>query len=142
MSEMYHYPMLCVGWFGLFVTALNLLPVGQLDGGHLMYGLFPKHIHRLIGIITVCGLALISLPQLIVELAGNSLPDSFSWLEKIAIPGGSSWIVWSLMILFVIRLRHPTALDESPMNLRRKIVGVLTILIFVVCFTPSPLVLQ
>lgn len=40
MNEIYHYPFLCVGWFGLLVTALNLLPVGQLDGGHIVYAIF------------------------------------------------------------------------------------------------------
>ncbi len=47
MSEIYHYPYLCVGWFGLFVTAMNLVPVGQLDGGHIFYSMFGK-IGRLI----------------------------------------------------------------------------------------------
>jgi membrane-associated protease RseP (regulator of RpoE activity) len=142
MSEMYHYPMLCVGWFGLFVTALNLLPVGQLDGGHLMYGLFPKNIHRIIGIVTVIILAAISIPELIIGLAGDSLPKSLNWLESIAIPGGSSWIFWVVMIVFVIKFRHPAAIDESPMNFRRIMIGALTILIFVLSFTPSPIVLQ
>ena len=142
MSEMYHYPMLCVGWFGLFVTALNLLPVGQLDGGHLMYGLFPKHIHRIIGIITVTLLAVLSIPELIIGLAGDSLPKSFQWLNNIAIPGGSSWIFWVIMILFIIKLRHPAAVDESPMDLKRIVVGVLTIFIFILSFTPSPIVLE
>jgi membrane-associated protease RseP (regulator of RpoE activity) len=142
MSEMYHYPMLCVGWFGLFVTALNLLPVGQLDGGHLMYGLFPKRIHRIIGIVTVVMLAIISIPELILGLAGDSLPHYLLWVEKIAVPGGSSWIFWVVMILFVIKLRHPAAVDESSMDVKRIAVGILTILIFVLSFTPSPIVLE
>jgi membrane-associated protease RseP (regulator of RpoE activity) len=142
MSEMYHYPMLCVGWFGLFVTALNLLPVGQLDGGHLMYGLFPKRVHRLIGIVTSSLLALLSIPELILLYGRNSLPKSLSWLEKIAVPGGSSWIFWCLMIIFIIKFRHPAALDESPMDTKRKIIGVLTIIIFILSFTPSPIVLE
>ncbi|MDP4229339.1 MAG: site-2 protease family protein [Bacteroidota bacterium] len=142
MSEMYHYPMLCVGWFGLFVTALNLLPVGQLDGGHLMYGLFPKSIHRIIGIVTVSILAALSIPELVISLAGDSLPSAFKWLEAIAVPGGSSWIFWVIMIVFVIKFRHPAAVDESPMDLKRIVIGVLTILIFVLSFTPSPIVLE
>ena len=40
MSEIYHYPLLCVGWFGMFITAMNMLPVGQLDGGHISYTMF------------------------------------------------------------------------------------------------------
>ena len=45
MSEIYHYPFLCVGWFGLFITAMNMIPVGQLDGGHIIYSMcgFEKH---------------------------------------------------------------------------------------------------
>ena len=40
LNEIYHYPFLCVGWFGMFVTSLNLLPLGQLDGGHIAYAMF------------------------------------------------------------------------------------------------------
>jgi membrane-associated protease RseP (regulator of RpoE activity) len=142
MSEMYHYPLLCVGWFGLFVTALNLLPVGQLDGGHLMYGLFSRRNHRIIGIATVIILAMLSIPELIIGLADDKLPHWLDWLEKIAVPGGSSWIFWVLMIVFVIKFRHPETLDESDLDFKRKIIGMLSILIFVLSFTPSPIVLE
>jgi membrane-associated protease RseP (regulator of RpoE activity) len=49
MTEIYHYPFLCVGWFGLFVTAMNLIPIGQFDGGHLIYTMFGER-HRTHGL--------------------------------------------------------------------------------------------
>lgn len=50
MDEVIHYPFLFAGYFALFFTALNLLPIGQLDGGHVVFGLFPKH-HRQISLV-------------------------------------------------------------------------------------------
>jgi membrane-associated protease RseP (regulator of RpoE activity) len=48
----YHYPYLCVGWFGLFITSMNMIPVGQLDGGHIGYTLFGSKKHYIISIIS------------------------------------------------------------------------------------------
>ena len=65
MAEMIHYPYLFAGYLALFFTALNLLPIGQLDGGHVIFGLFPKH-HRVISLtsftlfVTYAGIGLIS----------------------------------------------------------------------------------
>jgi membrane-associated protease RseP (regulator of RpoE activity) len=142
MTEMYHYPMLCVGWFGLFVTALNLLPVGQLDGGHITYALFYQKTHRIIGIVFVSLLAAISIPELLIstfETANFHFPKI---LHSIVIPGGSTWIFWVIMIVFIIRLRHPAVNDDSPLDMKRQLIGYLAILIFILSFTPSPLVLQ
>lgn len=142
MSEMYHYPLLCVGWFGLFVTSLNLLPVGQLDGGHTTYGLFPPRVHKIIGIITVTILALLSIPELILGFAPNSFYPNVAWLEPVSINGGSTWIFWVIMIVVVIRFRHPTTLDESPLDAKRIVVGILSLFIFIISFTPSPLFMR
>jgi membrane-associated protease RseP (regulator of RpoE activity) len=142
MTEMYHYPMLCVGWFGLLVTALNLLPVGQLDGGHITYALFYQKTHRIIGIVFVSLLAAISIPELLIstfETANFHFPKI---LHSIVIPGGSTWIFWVIMIVFIIRLRHPAVNDDSPLDMKRQLIGYLAILIFILSFTPSPLVLQ
>lgn len=142
MTEMYHYPLLCAGWFGLFVTSLNLLPVGQLDGGHTTYGLFSRRVHKYVGIGVVVLLASLSIPELILGLAPISFTASIPWLESLAINGGSTWAAWVVMILVFIRFRHPITMDESPLDVRRKLVGLLTLLIFVFSFTPAPLALR
>ena len=51
--EVMHYPLLLAGWLGLFFTALNLLPVGQLDGGHIVYALFGPRVHAVVARVTV-----------------------------------------------------------------------------------------
>ena len=101
------------GWIGLFVTALNLIPVGQTDGGHVAYALFPNR-HRL---ISLCCLALLLVGGLIF------------W------PG---WLVWALL-LYLLGMRHPPpSYDWVPLDRRRKILGAITILVFLLTFTPTP----
>jgi len=107
------HPVAFAGWIGLLVTALNLFPVGQLDGGHVAYALFP-HRHRLISI------------SCLILLLANGL---FFW------PG---WIFWSLL-LYLLGLKHPPpAYDWVPLDRRRKILGLITFLVFILTFTPVP----
>jgi membrane-associated protease RseP (regulator of RpoE activity) len=107
------HPVFIAAWFGLFVTALNLLPLGQLDGGHALYAVFGRHQRT------------IAIPLLIV-LAFMGL----KW------PG---WWVWVAFTLFT-GLRHPPVLDEdSPLDFRRRLVAAAVLLIFVVCFAPIPI---
>ncbi len=141
MSEMYHYPMLCVGWFGLFVTSLNLLPVGQLDGGHLVYGLASKRTHKLVGKLTALGLLLISIPSTVLEIAQTGAFHAPDWLKSVVVPGGETWLVWAIIVSVFIRFGHPETLDETPLDTRRKLVAYSTIAIFILCFTPSPLLI-
>jgi len=127
MTEMYHYPFLCAGWFGLFVTAMNLIPIGQLDGGHLSYTMFGEQ-HRLVakiafGILIVLGIAGI-LPLLNINIEFN-----VGWL---------GWFFWALVLFFIIKLFHPAVEDETELDSTRKIIGWITFGIFVVSFTPSP----
>ena len=53
MSEIYHYPYLTAGWLGLFITAMNMIPVGQLDGGHIVYSMFGTKKHEAIASISL-----------------------------------------------------------------------------------------
>jgi membrane-associated protease RseP (regulator of RpoE activity) len=114
------HPIAFAGWLGLFVTTLNLLPVGQLDGGHVMYTLFPKH-HRAISKLFVVSCVL----MVIVPLA---LGYSF-W-------GG--WLLWGL-IAVALGLGHPSTADrDTPLDPGRRIAAWMTVVLFIVTFSPVP----
>jgi membrane-associated protease RseP (regulator of RpoE activity) len=107
------HPVGFAGWLGLLITALNLLPVGQLDGGHVIYALFPKW-HRRISIACVGMLVVFGV---------------LTW------PG---WLLWAV-ILTVLGMRHPPPYcDWIPLDRRRQVLGALTILVFLLTFTPVP----
>ena len=127
MSEIYHYPYLCVGWFGYFVTAMNLIPVGQLDGGHIVYSLFGEKKQY-----TISSVALIIL--IILGVAGILI----AYLEVPLNLGWSGWLFWAAILFFVIKVKHPPIYDDTPLNMRRKILGYVTIAIFFLCFIPAP----
>jgi membrane-associated protease RseP (regulator of RpoE activity) len=102
-------------WFGLFVTAMNLLPVGQLDGGHVIYSLIGEKA-RLLGIVLVGAMLLAGI---------------FWW---------TGWILWALLVFFVIGPHHPPPLNDLvPLNPGRKLLAYFTIFIFIIMFMPNPL---
>jgi membrane-associated protease RseP (regulator of RpoE activity) len=129
MSEVYHYPLLCAGWFGLFVTTLNLIPVGQLDGGHIVAALFPsaeKHIARMALLVLVVLGTLGAIPLLGYDF-------SFGWL---------GWLVWAIILSFML-FRMPGQSTsqrlEPEMTSWRRVTGWICIGIFIVTFTPVPI---
>lgn len=121
MSEIYHFPFIFAGWVGLLVTAINLIPIGQLDGGHTVYALFGSKA------TTMSRLAF-------GGLIGMSV---FLYIDRGA--AGTMWVPW-MIILSLIGLRHPpTYNDRLELTAGRRQLGWLCIIIFIICFMPLPL---
>ena len=125
MSEMYHYPYLCAGWFGLFVTAMNLSLLANLDGGHLAYTMFGLR-HKIIARSAFVVILLIGLLGLLPLLR---VSFSFGW---------TGWLFWSLILFFIVKLDHPPVLDETPLERSRKNIGWATFGILALSFMPTP----
>jgi membrane-associated protease RseP (regulator of RpoE activity) len=108
------HPIAFAGWIGLLVTMLNLLPIGQLDGGHVAYAMLGKKQNL------VAKIALLTL-----------IPLSFLSLN---------WLVWGLLILFIMRsTKHPPIQDiNAPLSELNKRIGYICLIIFILCFIPAP----
>jgi Zn-dependent protease len=107
-------PIAWAGWAGLLVTSLNLIPAGQLDGGHVMYVLLGKYTSRLLPFILLALLAL-----------------GFIW---------NGWWLWAGIIFFLGRY-HAEPLDQiTPLDPKRKALAVLGVIVFILVFMPVPLV--
>lgn len=131
MSEIYHYPYLVAGWFGLLVTAMNMIPVGQLDGGHISYAMFGEKNHFKISSISVIAL---------LVLGFGGLLDSF--LEINSGIGWSGWLFWAFILYFIVKLKHPPVADILPLDKTRMFLGYLAYFILILSFSPSPIMLN
>jgi membrane-associated protease RseP (regulator of RpoE activity) len=127
MSEVYHYPFLCVGWFGLFITAMNMIPVGQLDGGHVGYTLFGKETHFKIAVVSFSILFVIGVLGII--------ESSFDLYLGI---GWSGWLFWALILYFIIKVEHPPIPDDTELDFKRKLLGYFSFFILIISFSPTP----
>jgi len=117
--DVFVHPVALAGWVGLFVTALNLIPVGQLDGGRIAYALFGAR-HRQISIATFVALLALG-----------------------AVTGAGNWFVWAFLLLFVMGFHHQPPLDDlSPLSPGRYAVGVLCLLLLIVLIPPVPIAIQ
>lgn len=116
-------------WIGFFVTAMNLLPVGQLDGGHTIYALFGDK-SRYINWLAIFVMALLGIAGI------PAIQAFFPTLEQIGFIG---WFAWILLIFLISGPHHPPALDEvTQLDVRRRRIGYLVIIIFVIVFIPTP----
>jgi membrane-associated protease RseP (regulator of RpoE activity) len=117
--DVFVHPVALAGWVGLFVTALNLIPVGQLDGGRIAYALFGAR-HRQISIATFVALLALG-----------------------AVTGAGNWFVWAFLLLFVMGFHHQPPLDDlSPLSPGRYAVGVLCLLLLIILIPPVPIAIQ
>ena len=111
------HPIAFAAWFGLLATAINLFPIGQLDGGHLTYAVFGPRSTQ----ITIAGVA---------ALVGLSFVSS-AWI---------AWAVMTTVMLFALGPRHPRTTDEDvPLDVRRLWLAAFALLMLIVCFTPVPI---
>lgn len=107
-------------WVGLLVTALNLIPSGQLDGGHAIYAVFGEKVHYWTGRIAFPVMATLSVFGLYLY-------------------GSPSGFLIAIILGIMMRIRHPQPLDGTPLDLKRKLVAFLTLVIFFLCFVPFPI---
>ncbi|MBL8923157.1 MAG: site-2 protease family protein [Myxococcaceae bacterium] len=113
--DLFAHPVLVAAWFGFLVTMLNLLPVGQLDGGHLTHAWFGRRA-ELIGRVVA---AIILVASLLFS---------------------TSWFVWFVLVTFVVKFGHPPVVDdEAPLSRSRKLVCAACFLLTVLTFMPTPL---
>jgi membrane-associated protease RseP (regulator of RpoE activity) len=109
------HPIAFAGWIGLLVTMLNLLPVGQLDGGHVAYAVLGRQRHRMASYIV--------------------LPILFF----LGIKAWQGWLIWCLLLLFLMGTKHPPTIDDHvPLDSGRKLIGWIALILFVLTFTPVP----
>jgi membrane-associated protease RseP (regulator of RpoE activity) len=106
------HPVLVAGWVGLLITSLNLIPAGQLDGGHILYALSPR-LHRAVTRIVTAALILCGV---------------FWWI---------GWLLWGL-ILLIPAMRHPKVPGEPSLDRKRLLLSILALLVFVLTFSANP----
>jgi membrane-associated protease RseP (regulator of RpoE activity) len=112
-GDIYLHPVARAAWVGMFATALNLIPAGQLDGGHIMYAVLGPR-HKWITWAFVAAL----------------LPMGFLWWE---------WWIWAVLLFFLAR-KHPPVYDQTEIGDVRTRLGILALCVFVLCFSLAPVV--
>jgi len=116
-------PIMWAAWIGVFMTSLNLLPVGQLDGGHVTYAVFGRRGHRVTAWMSYVS---------VIALAAFSIKSGM-W----------NWVVFAALLTLVIRVGHPPVVDEDePLGLARILVAIIGLLVFVLSFLPFPITIH
>jgi membrane-associated protease RseP (regulator of RpoE activity) len=113
-------PFYMAAWIGVLVTSLNLMPVGQLDGGHATYALFGARAHKWLGRV-----AFVNMSALAV----------LGWVWY----GSPSGFLYAVLLAVMLRVRHPPTGEHEPLGHARTIVAIVTLLVFILSFLPFPI---
>ncbi|MEQ1946009.1 MAG: site-2 protease family protein [Bryobacteraceae bacterium] len=120
VSDIYLHPMARASWVGLLATALNLLPIGQLDGGHILYA-FVGEKTRVLTRIFLGALLVLGSVQVVTSQFRN----------------GYSWLFWATVLFFIAR-KHPVIYDPRPLSKTRQWLGFAALVVLILSFTPNP----
>jgi membrane-associated protease RseP (regulator of RpoE activity) len=136
------HPVAFAAWVGLLITMINLIPVGQLDGGHIASGYlagrherFSAWLHRLLLLVAGCAVA---------ALTAEARASGWAWTDALtrAAWGALPWLVWAGLLALLRRMSggvyHPPVAGEPPTRGRRVLVGAMAI-VFILLFTPVPM---
>jgi membrane-associated protease RseP (regulator of RpoE activity) len=116
-------PYYMASWIGLLVTSLNLMPVGQLDGGHGTFAVFGQRAHKIIGrvaFVTVASLSVLG----------------FWWY------GSPSGFLYTILLAVMLRVRHPEPPVMEELGTKRTVIAILTLIVFALCFLPFPIMIK
>lgn len=110
--DLFLSPYAWAGWIGFLITGLNLMPIGQLDGGHVLYALMGRR-QRYVGWVALAGLVGLS----------------FIWI---------GWVIWIILTLTLLMVAHPEVPEGDPLSVGERVMGWIGMLILVLTFIPKP----
>jgi membrane-associated protease RseP (regulator of RpoE activity) len=116
-------PYYMAAWIGLLVTSLNLMPVGQLDGGHGTFSVFGPRAHRIIGRVAFISMAALAFL-------------GFWW------HGSPSGFLYAVLLAIMMKVPHPQPAVMEPLGTKRIVVAIVTLVVFVLCFLPFPITIS
>lgn len=113
-------PIYWAAWGTVLVTALNLFPVGQLDGGHVLYSVFGRKFHKWMSALVFAATAALAVL-------------AFVWEQP------PVYLLWTLVLLFLLKVGHPPIEQHEPLGRARTIIAILALVVFLLCFMPFPI---
>jgi membrane-associated protease RseP (regulator of RpoE activity) len=130
------HPVARAAWVGLFATSLNLIPAGQLDGGHILYALSPRW-HRIVSLFVALVLAVPMVVMMSCWGLARWVPSLNGIADRIDDFYWPGWFLWGVLLLFLGR-RHPPIYDPYPVDNGRRVLAIVALVIFVLCWAPVP----